>query len=326
MKKIEEKKIFELVYGENGDWQVVSTEAPDFICYRGGKALLGVEVTELHRDESHATLKKIDGYALHLLNGGNYLHKDDKKRIRLEKARYQSKDGSVVRKLDVIFDEGISYKEAVDYLMETISKKAKKAHIYLKMCQHVDLIINDASGIFSFEDYKIIFYVLSTYIDKQRVFGSLFREIYLVTTKKDKMFVKIPIKINLFAQDAFIFEKLIKEDNPSARQEKNEVFLLLFYCLRESGYGNLEVVSKDGSLGIIVGSHIYAYTRAGKRLSDFSTEASWLERTETIHECLKNIKDEIVKKGQAYFSKRKTISCYLEMYFPCDEKKVNAAI
>ncbi len=316
MKKLQENKIFESVYGRSSDWKVVPSESPDFVCFMDGQPFLGVEVTKLYRDESHARLKEIDGYALNLIEGGNYRHKTDKKRIRVEKIQYQSADGSEPRNIRGIFDEGISYKDAVAILMEQIMDKTNKVHIYLSKCQFIDLIIHDASSMFSFEDYKIISRQLSAYLDKRVLFSSKFREIYLLTLKRDKTPVKIPIKLNLFAEDVFIFEKLIRNDKLLI--EQGQVFELLFCCLKECGYGDLEVVTDSGELSIIVGSHRYAYTKKGKIISECSTEMQFPGKIETITDCSKNVNDKTVRQAQALLLKRNSMSCYLDLFAPCE--------
>lgn len=295
---------------------MVPSESPDFVCFKDGRPFLGVEVTKLYRDESHARLKEIGGYALNLIEGGNYRHKADKKRIRVEQIQYQGADGSESRNIMGIFDEGISYKDAVAILMEQIIDKINKVHTYLNKCQFVDLIIHDASSMFSFEDYKIIGSQLSAYLDKKVLFSSEFREIYLLTLKRDKTPVKIPIKLNLFAEDIFILEKLIHSDKLLIEQA--QAFALLFSCLKECGYGDLEVETESEVLSIIVGSHRYTYTKKGKTISECSTEIQFPDKNKTINDYSRNASDEIVRQTQALLLKRKKMSCHLDLFAPCE--------
>ena len=91
MDKQAELKLFHHIYGYAKDWDVIPFEAPDFLCYRDGSTVLGVEVAELWHNESAPRLKNIKGYALDLLGGGSYRHKDDKNNVKVEVVKYTPK-------------------------------------------------------------------------------------------------------------------------------------------------------------------------------------------------------------------------------------------
>ena len=180
MNKDQEKTLFDQVYPQTDDWVVTSSEAPDFLCYRNGEVYLGVEVTELFLHEGDARLKKVEGYALNLIDGGKVVHKYDRKNIKVEKIKIQNKDGALFKEINGIFREGIPYKKAVTLLMGTILNKEEKLDQYLKACNNIDLIIKDGSLMFWFDDYKTIFRAISHYADKKAIINSGFREIFLV--------------------------------------------------------------------------------------------------------------------------------------------------
>lgn len=146
MDKLLELKLFKYVYGEPNWWQVIASEAPDFLCVKDGKNVVGAEVTELFTDQSDARLNKIDGYSLHLLNGGDFLHKDDKENIKVDRIKYIKKGDTDGPEVDAIIKEMPNCMTKASLLRATIENKEVRVEKYLESCSVVDLIINDASN------------------------------------------------------------------------------------------------------------------------------------------------------------------------------------
>ena len=316
MNKDEEQKLFDQVYPRTDDWVITSNEAPDFLCYRNGEVYLGVEVTELFLHEGDARLKKVEGYALNLIDGGKVIHKHDRENIKVEKIKIQNKDGTLFKEVNGIFQEGIPYQKAIILLMATILNKKEKLDQYLKACNNIDLIINDRSFMFWFDDYKTIFRAISYYADKKAIFDSGFREIFLVTRRKDNKPIKIPIKLNLFAEDAFIFEKLILSEKGLMKKPNANIFSVLFYCLNKYGYKDLLVLYEKGNLSINIGAFVYIYTKTGKVIRDYSMIPFNFNNYQTIAEVCDGQEDEIANIGDNLLQKREEKSCYIELFFP----------
>jgi hypothetical protein len=316
MNKDQEKTLFDQVYPQTDDWVVTSSEAPDFLCYRNGEVYLGVEVTELFLHEGDARLKKVEGYALNLIDGGKVVHKYDRKNIKVEKIKIQNKDGTLFKEINGIFREGIPYKKAVTLLMGTILNKEEKLDQYLKACNNIDLIIKDGSLMFWFDDYKTIFRAISHYADKKAIINSGFREIFLVTKRKGNKLIKIPIKLNLFAEDAFIFEDLILTEKGLKKKPNASLFPVLFYCLNKYGYKDLLVFHEKGNLSINIGAFVYIYTKTGKVIRDYSMIPFNFNNYQTIAEACDELEEEIINIGDNLLQKRKEKSCYIELFFP----------
>jgi hypothetical protein len=149
MKKIDEKNLFDLTYPPVQMVQVTPSEAPDFLCCIDDEPILGVEITELFKNEGHARLKKIPGYTHQLLESKKYKHRLDKKYIDVTTAKIINPDGSVGKEIKVIFDPGMTAKDIMASLNSTIEKKCRKGKDYLESAPEIDLIIHDASELFS---------------------------------------------------------------------------------------------------------------------------------------------------------------------------------
>ena len=176
MEKTFELQLFSYVYGHANHWNVVSSEAPDFLCILNGKTVLGVEITELLGTETDARLRKIGGYALDLCAGGDFLHKDDPKNIAVEVVKYmpQGKEDQA-KDVTAIVQEIPRFDKRVSLLQETISFKESKFPSYLASCSNIDLVVEDASNLFWFEEYKDFFYQFSSFIDRAKLINSPFR-------------------------------------------------------------------------------------------------------------------------------------------------------
>ena len=105
MDKTEELRHVQAVYGENRVFDPVSLEPPDFAYRRAGRVILGVEVSEIFSSESDARLQKVEGYALDLLDGGEFLHKDDSRTLNVARVTIMNKDGVAKAEVMAIMQE-----------------------------------------------------------------------------------------------------------------------------------------------------------------------------------------------------------------------------
>lgn len=270
MDKSGEIKLFNQVYGHYTDWDVAKSESPDFICSKNGVPMLGVEVTELYSNESSARLQKIDGYTLELLDGGSFRHKDDNKSMTVDKVEYLKEGQTMGRKIDAIIQELPTLRERISSLSEHIYAKDARAESYLQNCPEVDLVIGDSSNMFWFDNFEDFFLPFYQDSNKEVIINSRFREIFLITSTRNSTTVRVPLKLNLFAADAVVLEELTLKAIGSQKPRNENIDLpMLFYCLRLSGYNNIGYTAVDNCLGIIVGGHLYLYTRDGKVIRDY---------------------------------------------------------
>jgi hypothetical protein len=314
MKKIDEKNLFDLTYPQFQTVVVAPSEAPDFLCYIDNEPILGVEITELFKNEGHARLKKISEYGLQLLQSKKYKHRLDKKYINVTTAKIKNPDDNFEKEIPVIFEPGMTAKEIMVCINSTIGKKCKKGKGYLRSAPEIDLIIHDASEIFSSVDRQAIFRTLSLHLDRS-LLPSPFREIFLVTKHSGKI-IKLPIKLAIFLEDVFIFEKLISEELLQKEQRRpNEIFYVLFYCLEQRGYGYYKVNAENDKVTIIVGSHEYTYALTGKTINWLPFQRSSQEKKyETLSECIADKNAYEVEIGQRFIEERGKISCFVDIF------------
>ena len=285
MDKSRESELFGYVYGKCKDWDVISSESPDFVCIRNKVPVLGAEITDLYHTESDARLRKIDGYGLALLSGGDFRHKDDKRRIRVERVKYLKGGKGPGREITAIIQERPSFAEAVSRLINTIEQKEQRVEAYLRACPVVDLIVDDPSRMFWFEKYEDFFLPFSQLSNRIAIINSRFREVFLVTSNQQNIIVRIPLKLSLFAEDVTIYEELILNTSKSKKRGDPTKWLsILLCCLFQSGYENIGVENIDGCIGLVVGSHLYLYSREGKVIRDYITMPEGLPKAELISE------------------------------------------
>lgn len=324
MDKPLELKLFRYIYGQPSNWGIIPSESPDFICSRNNEPILGVEVTELYHNESDARLKNINGYVLRLLSNGDYLHKDDKKNIRVERIKYTKKGEEDGREINAIIHEPYSFNEKTALLTKAIKNKEERIDVYLCSCSEVDLIINDASKIFRFDEFENFFFPFSRLIEACVIINSQFREIFLVTNQKGHSPVRIPLKLNLFAQDISIFENLIR-NSPIHKKacDSKQVFKILFYCLYESGYKKISVVTNDGCIGLTIGCHQYLYSKVGKDIRDYSTIPKQLPKGQLLGELIKEIGESEKQIAKGILEERANYRSCLKLFFEVESNESN---
>jgi hypothetical protein len=315
MDKSLELNIFKCVYGQPNDWNIIPSEAPDFICLKDGKPILGVEVTELFTDQSDARLNKIHNYTLDLLNGGDFLHKEDKENIIIDRIKYIKNGESDGPEINAVIKELPSLAVRSDLLSDTIETKEGKVDKYIESSPAVDLIINDTSHLFFFDKYEDLIVPLSRLVNKGLIINSKFREIFLITITKDNSKVRIPLKLNLFAQDISILEKIIfewkKQENIS---DTARTITILLYCLYKSGYKAISVITENKELGLIVGSHLFVYTKNGKNIRDYSTINEHLPKGKNISEIEDNVTSYDKEIANKILEDKQKYNCCLNLF------------
>ena len=91
-------------------------------------------------------------------------------------------------------------------------KEADLAH-YAKRWQAVDLVVEDGPSLFDFQEFAHFFQQFLRWVVRAMLIRSRFREIFLLTHENGAS-VKLPLRLNLFAEDAFVLESLLAEEHP----------------------------------------------------------------------------------------------------------------
>jgi hypothetical protein len=316
MDKTEELGHVQAVYGEARRFELLSRESPDFGCRRDGRAILGVEVSEIFSDESDARLRKVEGYVEDLLSGGEFLHKDDSKALKVGVTTIIDPNGVVKAEVMGIMQQVPPFPRRVDLLYQLIKQKTRDLEGYAKRWPAVDLIVADQSGLFGFNEYREFFGPFSYFVDREPIARSKFREIYVLTRGKGEPVV-IPLRLNLFAEDAFVFEELLFEElKPDEVNESQQTFQAIAHCLSAQGYGAFHAVTVDGSPGIVVGAYLYLYTSEGKVIRDYRTIPDEMPNGIALQKFAKGLHGAALALANRVVRRRPELTGCVPLYFP----------
>ncbi len=212
-KKREERRIFDLVYGDRSFNEVKDSETPDFLVrYFPDKSYFGVEVTEYYLNETNARLDNIPDYTGQLLNGKDFKHKDDSKVLDVAEIDIINKDGSThVKNVSSIIQEVPPPNKCAYDVAERIISKAGLLNASKQNLSHTNLIISDKSGLLRLikkRDFYRIYFIPELI---KAISTALFREIFLVTILQDEH-VYIPLKMIHLLAEAYLFNGVIVQD------------------------------------------------------------------------------------------------------------------
>ena len=201
--------------------------------------------------------------------------------------------------------------------MILIKRKTWDLESYVKRWPAVDLVIADGSRLFGFNEYHEFFRPFSHFADRELLIRSKFWEIYLLVRSKDERVV-IPLKLNLFAEDAFVFEELLYEEGGEQVGEAQQMFQVLAYCLSESGYGALHAVTVDGCMGIAVAAYLYLYSPEGKVVRDYITIPDEMPTGVVLQKLAKRLHGALLDLANKVVRRRPELTCCVALYFPKD--------
>lgn len=203
-KKLHEIEILKKVFGVSTS-MIQESEQPDFILNYNQYTKFGVEVTDLYYDGTSARLKK-GGYINQLLQEQKYLHKEDKKKIKVAEIAYFSRELKYKpTKMPALFPPKYTIHQYLSTLEQTIESKDRKLKKYSKdVSDFCMLIINDCERQFKATSEKDVAKNLFSMGLINSIRNSSFYEIYLITDiKGEEKF--IPLKSYLLVSDCHLF-------------------------------------------------------------------------------------------------------------------------
>lgn len=309
-----ELKAFYSVYGQDNSLEVLPYEKPDILVKSNSKIRLGVEVTEIYTHGTDAKLKNLDGYSLGIINGTMHVHGKDKEHIKVDEATLLDEEGNIKGKCMAIFQEMPGFKDRVGILESAIAEKENRISSYLVSCEVLDLIVLDSSNLFHHDGFEDFYRPYSRFYHKDKMLGSLFREIYLVTTKKDNAKVFIPLKGNMFLSDCFAYEMFLRQDGIT-KSSPNKTIEALLASLYLSGYTNITISSKKDELGIHFGPWEMHYSRTGKSIRDRTLLFNNVE-SETINALVDGFSEDSIDLAKSIVERRPTVFSAMEFIFP----------
>ena len=314
MDKEIELKAFYSVYGIDHSLEILPHEKPDILVKSKGKIRLGVEVTEIYSHETDAKLKNLNGYSLGLINGTMHVHKKDKEYIKVDEATLLDKDGNEKGKFMAILQEMPGFKDRVTILENAITDKENKMSSHLVSCEVMDLIVLDSSNLFHHDGFEEFYRPYSRFYHKGKLLGSLFREIFLVTTKKDNAKIFIPLKGNMFLSDCFAYEMFLREDGITKNSTK-EIIETLLASLYLSGYTNLIISTNEDEFGIHFGPWEMHYSRTGKSIRDRAMLFDDVEAM-AIDVLVNGFSENATDRAKFLVERRSTVFSAMEFFVP----------
>jgi hypothetical protein len=324
MNKAEERKLFDLLYVPKTPWTVSETESPDFVCSVDERFVLGVEITELFANDSDARLQKIPGYVAELTDQKKFRHSDDAKRLQVATFIYDP-DGLNPQTVVGVLGQERTLADSAKRLVAVIRGKEAKAERYRTKAERVDLVIRDATNLFHFKEYDPFYFKLSAELDRIAILNSPFREIFLVTLANDKL-VKVPLKLNLFAEDFQIFSRVIKE-HPKYQDEgwRRQYFLRLAVCLKHFGYKDARLALKKPGLSIVFGAWEMGVWDGSQRIGDYVTNPHEMFSSEEISDEIEIHLGETTETLSALIEARKRLTCCFPFFFELSAGQAPAA-
>ena len=204
-KKVRERRILDLVYGDRSLHAVREHERPDFLIQSTASSTpFGVEVTEFFDSETSARLDRIDGYMGELLDGGPFRHKHDAQAAEVGPMDVVAPDGSVVATGIIgLIREIPPPRECARRVAERIQAKGEGLSDVTR-CSHLNLIVSDDSRVLATvkrEDFYRRFFIPELQ-DAAR--STVFREVFFCTILDDER-VYVPLKELLLFTEAFFF-------------------------------------------------------------------------------------------------------------------------
>jgi hypothetical protein len=245
-KNIREENVFNLLYKERSNIEIIGREKPDFHLRHKSGHLFGVEITDFFYNESSARSKLISGYMSQILTSGTYKHKDDLKELPLKNAKYKSRDGTIERSVKVIFSESKKLTDILSSLNRTISQKNKSFRSYPKKFNHINLVIYDRENCLEnleVEKFFIVFFhkKITTLIRE-----SPYKEIYFITKMKNNGIGYVPLKL-LYLSSSLLSFKKIYQDFYKLKSDRNAENFFNHYNIYCSflGISNIYVKMKN---------------------------------------------------------------------------------
>lgn len=209
-----ETNILKKVFSEEGV-EIEKSEQPDFLLKYSTGNIIGVEITELYFDGTSARINNVGGYVSNLINHKKYIHKEDRKKLKVNEITYYPSKGNLTSvKMDALFLPNYSFADYRKAIVNRLKEKNKKSQKYNSTIQQCNLIINDRENKLNkveLREFSVKFFSEEV-INEIR--NSPFDEIYFITKVAGKEYyihLKAFILINIAysLRDYLINNKLI---------------------------------------------------------------------------------------------------------------------
>lgn len=205
VKKQREREILDLVYTGRTIQEIIASERPDFLIRGATGAQFGVEVAEIYDSQTTARLERIPEYAIELLSGGGFRHKDDIAHTSVGKIDILDKNDDVVDgHIDAIIREIPTTVDCARALAALIETKTRKLVEPASSLTHINLILRDRAAIpemTSMEPFYRLYFIPELI---RALSFTYFREVFFVATTKG-ITGYVPLKLLMFLAELYFF-------------------------------------------------------------------------------------------------------------------------
>lgn len=210
--KARERLILEAVLDAEIAQRATSYERPDFLLSSDAAPRRGIEVTEHYINDSSARFQQKPDYAAELLDGGLYMHSDDRAFLRVEDMELVRQDGSR-SKLRGIVSTWPSIDSYCESIADRVRAKTSKHRAFTPEADCCDLIVYEGDHRFrDVERDELLGALLASECLREALWTSTFSEIYLLTAVRDDGAIKLvyaPLTVGAVLYELFLLEALV---------------------------------------------------------------------------------------------------------------------
>ncbi len=216
-KKSKERTIFDFVYADRRVDSVTPTEEPDFKV-KNADGEFGVEITEFYFSQSQARIKNISGYAMEILGGKKYRHKDDIASLAVAEVTVLPGDNRGPEfNVEAIIQEVPKADEYIEKISELIEHKNKRFNRYTMGLSHVNLIIFDYEHRLLGTPKDMFHHLFFQPRLEKALMNADFREVFFVTQLGEfgsPKGVYIPLKMLFLLAEMYFFNHTLVKEYP----------------------------------------------------------------------------------------------------------------
>jgi hypothetical protein len=208
--KEEERSRLRLIYREEEFESIDDYDPfPDFILRRLGHPPFGLEVTDFYHSETMARLDKDPNYGDELMRGGRPRHKDDIETAQVVTVEFNPGEPDSW-KTEAIFVELPPLSDYAQLLSTRIRKESRKAFAsapgYLS---HINLLIVDRDDRLGGTSVQEVCRHIFTPDMKRALIETPYREVFLVTSVKERGECYFPLRAVFLMSEAFGFNRAL---------------------------------------------------------------------------------------------------------------------
>jgi hypothetical protein len=201
-----EMAILRTVYGLEEYSSVQPGDMPDFVLVAPGREEFGVEVTELHRSDSHARATYHPSYIGKLLAGGRPMHKDDKSTFAVNEVTVSDPEGNVRQtNIPAIITQTATFEDHYRAITDVVSAKSSKFGAYRTDVAHTNLIILDRYERQHIQPGEFSVTSMLTSDLRAALYAAPYREVFLVSEDFHRKQTYQPLQLLLLMESFYVF-------------------------------------------------------------------------------------------------------------------------